>query len=85
MNAFCQIEYVYSDSDVGTPCGKPAVAECADCGMAICSGCRLECCGESFCEPSYDYHVTHACLRKPVQNEHDPLPTAFHPTSNKAS
>jgi len=23
MNPFCQIEYVSSDSDVGTPCGKP--------------------------------------------------------------
>ena len=26
MSAFCQIEYVSSDSDVGTPCGKPAVS-----------------------------------------------------------
>ena len=32
MNQFCQIEYVSSDSDVGTPCNKPAVARCADCG-----------------------------------------------------
>jgi len=31
MNAYCQIEHVSSDSDVGMPCGKPAVAECAQC------------------------------------------------------
>ena len=37
----CQIEYVSSDSDVGMPCGKTAVAECADCGTAICSNCRM--------------------------------------------
>jgi hypothetical protein len=68
----CQIEYVASDN-VGTPCGKPAVAKCADCGVAICLDCRLECCGDSFCELCYDYHVTHDCVKKPVQNELDPL------------
>jgi hypothetical protein len=26
----CQIEHVASDSDVGTPCGNRAIAECAD-------------------------------------------------------
>ena len=31
----CQIEYVFSDSDVGMPCGKPAVAKCCDCEVAI--------------------------------------------------
>lgn len=67
----CQIEC----NGAGTPCDKPAVAKCSDCGMTICSGCRLECCGDSFCEPSYDYHVTHSCLRRPVQNERDSLPT----------
>ena len=36
----CQIEYVSSDSDVGTPCGNRAVAECAECGAAICADCR---------------------------------------------
>ncbi len=30
MNSFCQIEYVSSDSDVGMPCGKSAVAKCAE-------------------------------------------------------
>jgi hypothetical protein len=65
----CQIEYVSSDSDNGTPCGKPAVTKCADCGSSICSDCSFECCGDSFCELCYDYHVTHECVRKPVQNE----------------
>ena len=51
----CQIEYVSSDSDNGTPCGKPAVTKCADCGSSICSDCSFECCGDSFCEPCYDY------------------------------
>jgi hypothetical protein len=69
MNQFCQIEYVSSDSDAGTPCGKPAVAKCSDCGSAICSDCCMECCGDSFCELCYDYHVTHSCVRKPIQNE----------------
>jgi hypothetical protein len=31
-------------------------------------GINLECCGDSFCGPCHDYHVTHACVRKPVQN-----------------
>jgi len=43
------IEYVSSDSDVGMPCGKIAVAKCADCGAAICSDCCVECWGQSFC------------------------------------
>jgi hypothetical protein len=30
MNPYCQIEYVRSDSDIGTPCSNRAVAECAD-------------------------------------------------------
>jgi hypothetical protein len=64
----CQIEYVSSDSDVGMPCGKPAVTKCADCGASICSDCQLACCGDSFCEACYDYHVTTSCLRKPVRN-----------------
>ena len=70
-----QIEFMSSDSDNGMPCGKPAVAKCADCGTAICADCRLECCGDSFCEVCYDYHVTHSCVRKPVQNEHHPFPS----------
>ena len=65
----CQIEFVASHSDVGTVCGKPAIAICADCGLAICSDCRHECCDNSFCELCYDYHATHTCLRKPVKGE----------------
>jgi hypothetical protein len=77
----CQIEYGSSDSDTGMPCGKPAVAECADCGVAICGDCRTWCCGESFCEWCGDYHVTHACLKKPVQNErHYPTLDSTHKT-----
>lgn len=30
MDLSCQIEHVDSDSDVGTTCGKPDVAKCAD-------------------------------------------------------
>jgi hypothetical protein len=71
-----QIEFVSSDSDNGMPCGKPVVTKCADCGAAICSDCHIECCGQSFCEPCYDYHVTHFCLRKPVQNERQPMSRA---------
>jgi hypothetical protein len=44
-NPNCEIEYAASWSDQGLPCGKSAVAECADCGKAICEGCRMECCG----------------------------------------
>ncbi len=77
----CQIEYGSSDSDIGMPCGKTAVAECADCGTAICSDCCTECCGESFCAQCYDYHVTHSCARKPVQNErHYPTLGSTHKT-----
>jgi hypothetical protein len=80
----CQIEYVSSDSDNGMPCGKPAIAKCGDCGAAICDDCRVECCGQSFCELCGDYHSTHACVRKPVQNERQSIPTAFGSSANKA-
>jgi len=81
----CQIEYVSSDSDQGIPYCKPAVAECADCGALICSDCQLECCGDSFCELCYDYHVAHSCVKKPVQNERQPFPTACRSSPDKAS
>ena len=64
----CQIEYVSSDSDVGMPRGKTAVARCSDCGTAICSDCCTECCGDSFCVVCYDYDVANSCVRKPVQS-----------------
>jgi hypothetical protein len=75
----CQIEYVDSDSDVGMPCSKTAVARCSDCGSAICSDCSTECCGSSFCQLCYDYHVMHSCLRKPVQNERNTYPVRESP------
>jgi hypothetical protein len=56
-----------------------AVANCADCGSAICSDCLFWCCGDSFCEQCSDFHVTYACLKKPVQNAHNMLST-FRPT-----
>jgi hypothetical protein len=71
----CQIEYVASESDIGELCGKPSVTKCADCGTSICSDCCVECCGDSFCGQCYDYHVAHACLRKPVQNERHAFPS----------
>jgi hypothetical protein len=74
MNQFCLIEFVSSDSDIGMPRGKTAVARCSDCGTAICSDCCTECCGDSFCAVCYDYHSTHSCVRKPVQNERSPYP-----------
>ena len=80
----CQIEFVSSDSDVATPCGKVAVTKCADCGTAICSDCQMDCCGDSFCEVCYDYHVSHSCVRKPVQNERNAFLATFGPSPNKA-
>jgi hypothetical protein len=74
--AKCQVEYAQSGRAETVPCDKPAMGVCADCGTTICSDCRMECCGDSFCEPCYDDHVSHSCLRKPVQNERNPLPTA---------
>jgi len=47
---------------------------CADCGVVICAGCRMSCCGESFCHLPRD-----SCLRKPVQNKLNPLPVASRP------
>jgi hypothetical protein len=72
----CQIGYTTLGSVEVAPCGKRAVANCADCGVAICSDCRSECCGDSFCSHCYDYHAAHSCVKKPVQNESDPLSSA---------
>jgi hypothetical protein len=33
---------------------------------------------------SPDYHVAHSCVRKPVQNERHPFPTAFGSSPSKA-
>src|ERR1700730_17522303 len=38
---------------------------------------------DSFCEYCYDYHGTHSCVRKPVQNQRDRL-SNFRPTPDKA-
>jgi hypothetical protein len=71
----CEIEYAAVWSEQGLPCGKRAVTRCADCGTAVCSDCLMECCGESFCGPCYDYHVANSCARKPVQPERHPFPS----------
>jgi hypothetical protein len=57
---------------------------CADCGTTICSDCRVECCGDSFCDQCYDHHVTHSCVKKPVQKERGPLPNETRASLNKA-
>jgi len=67
----CGCVFVDSDSDVGTPCGRTAIATCSDCGTAICDDCCVLCCGQSLCGVCYDYHATASCLRKPVQTERD--------------
>jgi hypothetical protein len=77
----CQLEYAQSGRAETVPCDKPAMGVCADCGTTICSDCRVECCRDSFCDQCYDHHVTHSCLKKPVQNE----PNQRHLQSDKAS
>jgi hypothetical protein len=69
VSNWCQVEFGRSERADTVPCGKPAIAECADSGAAICSECRSECCGDSFCGQCYDYHVTHSCVRKFLQNQ----------------
>lgn len=71
----CQIEYVSGGNADSVPCGRVAVAECADCGVPICSECRTECCEDSFCGQCYDYHATNSCMKKPVQSERQSPPT----------
>jgi len=63
----CLVEFA-TDGD-SIRCGKPAIADCADCGISICSDCETECCGEPFCEYCYDYHVTYSCPRKAAKTD----------------
>ena len=42
----CQIEFV-DGAKATIRCGGQVVAECADCGILICSDCRSECCVHS--------------------------------------
>ena len=65
----CESIFVDSDSDRGVLCGRTAIANCSDCGTAICDDCCVEGCGQSFCGPCYGFHATGSCLRKPVQAE----------------
>jgi len=84
MNPTCQLEYSSGDADL-TVCGKDAVATCADCGTAICADCLMECCGDLFCGQCYEYHATHSCVKKPVQNERTTESSRFGSASSKAS
>lgn len=80
MRANCEIEYAASWSDQSLPCGKRAVARCADCGTSICSDCLTECSGQTFCVQCYDYHVAQSCVKKPVQKERDSVVSEFRGT-----
>ena len=59
----CQIHFDQGSGNAML-CGKPAVADCADCGISLCFDCRTECCGESFCDYCYEYHANYSCPRK---------------------
>jgi hypothetical protein len=61
----CQIEF--ANDDVGMPYGKTAVAKCSDCGTAIVPTVVWNAVGIP--SAGYDYHVTHPCVRKPVQKQ----------------
>jgi len=70
MDSSCQIEFA-DGAKATIRCGKPVVAECAECGTSICSDCLREYCGDSFCDYCYDNHVAHPGL----QSRHRPLAT----------
>jgi hypothetical protein len=53
----CKIEYATTTE--GLICGKPEIAECADCGTPICADCRIECCSDSWYQYCFDYHSVH--------------------------
>ena len=69
MHLACQIEFDDASGAETVRCGKPSIAQCADCGAAICIQCRTECCEESFCDYCYEYHVANYCLPKSAQRE----------------
>lgn len=73
----CQFECITDGSYVSIPCGKPAVAQCSECGAAICSD---WCPGESFCEACRDCRVTNSSIKKPVRNERSSFPYSPMPT-----
>ena len=66
----CQIEYGSSDSDIGTPCGKTAVAKSAltadlrSALTAVRSAAKIRSVISATTTTS-----THSCMRKPVENE----------------
>jgi hypothetical protein len=81
MTLFCTIEYGSTDRE--RKCGRTAVAECGDCGAAVCSSCCRECCGKAFCGYCYDYHAIHTCLRGSAPTKLRPVPIAFHPAPHR--
>lgn len=78
---YAKLQIEFADGADTVRCGKPAVAEYADCGTSICDDCRTECCVESFCDYSYDYHLTYSCSRKPAQSEIQPKRSRRNPLS----
>jgi len=56
----CAMVYTSGGGAQPYPCERPAVANCADCGAKVCSRCQNQCCGESFCDPCWDYPVKQA-------------------------
>jgi hypothetical protein len=64
INPSCEIAFSAFWRDDGTPCGKPSVAQCADCGFALCEKCRTKCYGDSLCASCYEYHLSHGRKRK---------------------
>ena len=62
----CEVKYAARCSDQSLPCGRPAIAECSDCGIPICEDCRMESSyGESWCVQCYVYHTRHVEAPKP--------------------
>ena len=75
----CLVESAPRGSVVGRPCGKSAIAECADCGFAVCKECSDACCGKTLCVACLSYHVKVACLRKHASSKRKsgPRPNPF--------
>jgi hypothetical protein len=65
----CAMVYTSGGGAPPYPCERPAVAPCADCGAAICTQCQNQCCGESFCDSCWVYHLWSSCVRKPIRME----------------
>ena len=81
MTSLCTIEY--GSGSIGSRCGRPAVAECADCGASVCSSCGRSCCGKVLCGYCYDFHAIHTCLKSSLPTEVRHTPVAFRPACHQ--